>query len=331
MTEEQPNKGPSRAAEIAVMLGFGAILAILVYILYTGPDEKPETENGKTEEPSTSGVDKSKDPKTPVTVKGDPLSQSKNPPDTLQPGTPTQLSPYKPKGFKYEASLEMELEGSGKKTEWEVFHKEAQFQYQLYLKWEGEVIRNDGQWYTEKRAFQEAQSHYLITAKDFGLTDTAKNLLSTLQLLFADPTVFAVSTAFRTFVDLGKIKDELTKIKTQLPLLKGLVERAEKQFDELAAQNVELASIGYAAKRFENLAGSTVEVTWYKGKLYKIRPLSKVTLSSREEALASKLAGFVDYNVLPVDEMEVGDDWRVPVARVVDYFSPGGYTGSSFS
>ncbi len=337
MSEEQPKREPSRASEIAIILGLGAILAVLAYFMFKGSDDevdRNETVQGPppVTPPPVMPPTVTPPPVTPPSVTPPPVKQLPESSFTPLPEPePVDLQPFKPEGFEYNASLRMAILGTGSKTGWEFVKGEASFRYTIDLQWRGKVLKNDGNVYQEERHFTWSSSSEFVTAKDFGLTRTGKTILAAIPLLWGDPTMTLATTTFSHYVELDNVKTELDKIK-QFPGLGEMAKKLETSLDEIVKSDPDLAKFGYAIKKIGNLHGSTVQVTWHEGKLHDARVTNRtnVVLDEREKALVSKLPGFVDFHVLPVDKKKENESWSVSAEKVADYISPGGHPSSNF-
>lgn len=255
-----------------------------------------------------------------------PPAGNMSPAKPLSKPKPLKLSLYKREGFKYEASLRMSLSGDAEKKAWEIVEGKARFEHAVSLEWEGEVIKNDGEWYVEKRYFTKAETRSEAKLRDFGLTPGAKSLIAAIQIVTeSDPTVLIVTTALTHWLDYETIKEELS-----LVIPEAGVKIVETAIDELIKQDKDLKRLEYNVDKFERLEDSEVEIKWYKGKVEQITSLSSVELEKYEKELASKMAGFVDYNLFPVEGREVGDAWEFQAEKVIDYFAPAGFSDWDF-
>jgi len=259
-----------------------------------------------------------------------PPAGNMSPAKPLPKPKPLKLSLYKPEGFKYEASLRMSLSGDAEKKAWEIVEGKARFEHAVSLQWKGEVTKNDGEWYVEKRYFTKAETRSEARLRDFGLTPGAKRLIAAVTASIKmyteiDPKVLIATTALTYWLDYETIKEELS-----LVIPEAGVKLLETALDELIKQDKDLKRLENYVHRFKRLEDSEVEIKWYKGKVETIKSLSSVELEKYEKELASKMAGFVDYNLFPVEGREVGDAWEFQAEKVIDYFAPAGFSDWDF-
>jgi hypothetical protein len=226
---------------------------------------------------------------------------------------PIQMREYKPQGTKYECRLQSTVKGRAQKNAFKCIEGEADFACTSDLKWESEILYNDGNQQKEKRTIHRSRVVNQVYVRKAGLTDLGVEVFAQASEAIVSVCGGSPGAGYPAAKTAGEIlkSDSLLKIPVLGSWLKN---RAEGMVKDDEAMKIASA----AQQMLGKIEGHEIICTWEAGKMVEARGIG-FDLTEEDRRILNRMSNAADYNIFPDTTMAIGQERTIKAETIAEY------------